>query len=533
MNLFTRLYLELDRTNRTNEKVSAMCRYFRKADPADAAWALYFLSGNKPKQVVPAKRLRELATEIAGIPDWMYEECRSTVGDSAETISLLLPGGDGVEIPFSELVEDHLLPLRGAEEELQKQAIGRFWTSMDRPMTFVFTKLISGAFRVGVSQKLVMRSISREFGIPVDIVALRMMGVWKPSAEFFRSVVDPDHDDEAPIARPYPFHLAYPVEKDVSGLGEPGDWQVEWKYDGIRCQVIRRRGETFLWSRGEDLITESFPEISEAAEALPDGTVLDGEVLPFKDQKILGFRDLQKRLNRKKPTEKLLKDIPVILKTYDILEHDGKDVRALPLLTRREMLESVIGTDGKISVTETILGNDWSELDNLRGESRARGVEGFMLKHFQAPYRVGRQKGDWWKWKIDPFTVDAVLIYAQKGSGRRANLFTDYTFAVWNGDDLVTFAKAYSGLTDEEIRRVDRFVRDNTNESFGPVRSVTPKLVFEIAFEGIQRSKRHKSGVAVRFPRISRWREDKSPEDADTLETINALLESCRTEAVR
>lgn len=533
MRLFTDLYLELDRTNKTSEKVAAMRRYFREAEPEDAAWALYFLSGNKPRQIVPAKRLRELAVEMAGIPDWMYEECRSTVGDSAETISLLLPEGDGSESPpFHELVEDHLLPLRGAEEETQKEKIGRFWRSLDRAGTFVLTKLISGAFRVGVSQKLVMRAIADEFEIPVDIVALRMMGDWEPTEDLFRAVTDPDLEDETPIARPYPFHLAYPVEEDLSKLGDPSDWQVEWKYDGIRCQVIKREGEVFLWSRGEDLITDSFPEISAAAaETLPDGTVLDGEILPFRDSRILQFQDLQQRLNRKKLTEKLLAKVPVILLAYDVLEHKGEDIRQLPLAGRREILESLVGPSGTISITEPVSAAAWESLDELRSESRSRGVEGFMLKHKGSPYRVGRQKGDWWKWKVDPFTVDAVLIYAQKGSGRRANLFTDYTFAVWDDDRLVTFAKAYSGLTDEEIRRVDRFVRDNTVETFGPVRSVEPVHVFEIAFEGIQRSKRHKSGVAVRFPRIHRWREDKKPEDADSLDTIRALLEAYDPEA--
>ncbi|REJ76248.1 MAG: ATP-dependent DNA ligase [Acidobacteria bacterium] len=534
MNLFTNLYLSLDQTNKTNEKVAAMRDYFRKARPEDAAWALYFLSGNKPRQIVPSRRLRELATELAGIPDWMYEECRNTVGDSAETISLLLSeGGNKNDLPFNELVRDHLLPLRGADEEVQKAVIGKFWTDLDRAGIFVLNKLISGAFRVGVSQKLVMRAIAEEFGLPVDIVALRMMGNWEPTAEFFRTLTDANLEDEAPIARPYPFHLAYPIEDDLSKLGSLKDWQIEWKYDGIRCQVIKREGEVFLWSRGEDLINDSFPEIVAAAEELPDGTVLDGEILPFRHGRILQFQDLQKRLNRKKLTDKLLAKIPVILQTYDILESGTEDIRQKPLASRREVLEEIAGVEGTIRITEPLRSASWEKLDELRDESRSHGVEGFMLKRFDSPYRVGRQRGDWWKWKIDPFTVDAVLIYAQKGSGRRANLFTDYTFAVWNDDKLVTFAKAYSGLTDEEIRRVDRFVRDNTRETFGPVRSVEPVQVFEIAFEGIQRSKRHKSGVAVRFPRIHRWREDKKPEEADSIETIHALLEEYEPEANR
>jgi DNA ligase 1 len=253
---------------------------------------------------------------------------------------------------------------------------------------------------------------------------------------------------------------------------------------------------------------------------------LDGEILAWRDGQVLPFALLQRRIGRKTVGKKLLADVPVVLLLYDLLEWQGEDIRAWPLSQRRAQLESIVHelADPRLPLSVTVSAASWLELEERRGESRERLVEGFMLKRRSSPYRVGRKRGDWWKWKIEPYTVDAVLIYAQKGSGRRANLFTDYTFAVWDGDALVPFAKAYSGLTDAEIRAVDRFVRDNTKERFGPVRSVRPELVFELAFENIQRSNRHKSGIAVRFPRIVRWRRDKRPGDADNVETIQALL---------
>ncbi len=539
MKLFTQLYTKLDQTNKTNEKVEALKDYFAKAKPENAAWALYFLSGRKPKQIVPSKRLRQWAMELAGIEEWLFDESRNTVGDTAETIALLLPENHEEDLtPLNVLVEQRLLPLRKAEEAVQFEEIVSSWNAMNYSQRFVLNKLIAGNFRIGVSQRLVMRALSEQFEIPVDIIAMRLMGDWSPTPEYYLSVVNQNsEEDEKPIARPYPFHLAYQVDCEVSDLGDVNDWQVEWKYDGIRCQAIKRDGQVFLWSRGEDLITERFPEIAEAALSLPDGTVLDGEILPFKDEKAMAFQDLQRRIGRKIVGKKLLADVPVILQCYDLLEFDYKDIRAKELSKRRKLLVKTLGSVQDenaaltLRLTDLVEEKTWEELAERRKESRSKRVEGFMLKRMDSPFRVGRQRGDWWKWKIDPFTVDAVLIYAQKGTGRRANLFTDYTFAVWDDGELVTFAKAYSGLTDKEIRRVDNYVRRNTKETFGPVRSVTPKHVFELAFEGIQKSTRHKSGVAVRFPRILRWREDKSIEDADSLATIHRLLEAYEAEA--
>ena len=531
MKLFTELYTELDQTNKTNEKVEALKFYFEHAKPEDAAWALYFLSGRKPKQIIPSKKLREWAMNEAGVPEWLYDESRDTVGDGSETIALLLPNSAIIdETPLRVLVEKRLLPLHKADEEFQKKEVLKAWRGMDYTQRLIYNKLISGSFRVGVSQKLVMRALSQLSEIPDDIVALRLMGHWEPTGEFFRHLTNPNiEENETPIARPFPFHLAHQIDFPTGDLGDISNWQAEWKWDGIRAQVIKRGGEVFIWSRGEDLMTERFPEIAKAAENLPDGTVLDGEILPWIDDAVLSFNELQRRIGRKTIGKKLLAEVPVILQCYDLPEFEGRDIRSFEFRTRREFLEQIVNNldeePGRIfRLTESVEAGSWEELAEKRETSRNLKVEGLMLKKLDSPYRTGRHRGDWWKWKIDPFTIDAVLLYAQKGTGKRANLFTDYTFAVWSGGELVPFAKAYSGLTDAEIRRVDNFVRRHTKESFGPVRSVEPKLVFELAFEAIQKSTRHKSGVAVRFPRILRWREDKTIKDADSLEMIHALL---------
>jgi DNA ligase-1 len=537
MKLFTDLYVELDQTNKTNEKVEAMRFYFEHAEPHDAAWALYFLSGRKPRQIVPNKLLWQWAVEIAAIPEWLFADCYHTVGDMSETAALLLPSKNLTDdTPLHELVEDQLLPLRGSDPDTQYQAVTTAWTRMNYSQRLVYNKIISGGFRVGVSQLLVIRALAQFSELPTDVIAHRLMGDWYPSTDFFNKLTSLEMEaDEAPIARPYPFHLAHQIDFAPAELGNLSDWQAEWKWDGIRAQVIKRGGQVFIWSRGEDLMTERFPEIEQAASHLPDGTVLDGEILPWRDGAVLPFLELQRRIGRKNLSSKIMSEVPIILQCYDILEYESKDVRTFDFRARREFLEKTLSelpTDAErvIFPTVPIEAATWEHLAEKREESRSLGVEGFMLKHRHSPYRVGRHRGDWWKWKIDPLTVDCVMIYAQKGNGKRSNLFTDYTFGVWKGDELVPFAKAYSGLTDAEIRKVDRWVRDNTLETFGPVRAVKPELVFELAFEAIQPSSRHKSGIAVRFPRIARWREDKTPQDADSLETIKEMLDAFKAE---
>ena len=500
--------------------------YLHAAAPEDAIWSLSFLMGRKPRQAVPAPRLRQWAAEAAGIPGWLFDASYDVVGDLAETITLLLPTGTAAENrPLHDWVEQDLLTLRELPEELQHQRVISAWREMDRVQRFVWNKLITGGFRVGVSQKLVTRALARFSGLPEAVLAHRLMGQWAPEPSFYRRLFSSETGD-ADISRPYPFFLAYPLEGAPENLGPVADWQAEWKWDGIRAQVIRRGGQTFIWSRGEELITDKFPEIAAVEEALPDGTVVDGEILAWKNGRPLNFAALQQRIGRKHLDAKALQAVPVVLMAYDLLEWNGADIREQELAWRVFRLEAVIHPldDPRLQFSPKLRSASWAELLEFKEDARRRGVEGLMLKRLISPYRVGRRRGDWWKWKVDPLSVDAVLTYAQRGHGKRSGLFTDYTFSVWDGDRLVPFAKAYSGLTDAEIREVDQFIRSNTLERFGPVRAVKPELVFEIAFEDIRLSSRHRSGVAVRFPRIARRRTDKTIADADTLQTIKALL---------
>lgn len=526
MKAFAELYSALDETTRTAQKVAAMANYFSAASPDDAAWAVYFLSGRKPRQAVPSRRLRQWAGELTGIPEWLFDESYDHVGDLAETVALLLPpAGIGSDEPLVGWVENRLLPLRTMEEETQKQAVIRAWADLDVKQRFVWNKLITGEFRVGVSQLLVVRALAQVTGLAADVISHRLMGAWQPTPLFYSELMAADTSD-ADISRPYPFFLAHPLEGEPRGLGPVEEWQAEWKWDGIRSQVVRRGGHSFIWSRGEELVTDRYPELKAVADCLPDGTVIDGEILPWKEDKVLPFADLQKRIGRKTLSKKLLQEIPVVLMAYDLVEFEGTDLREQSLAARRELLERLVEQVAHpgLRLSPRLAFDSWDALATKRQTAKERRVEGLMLKRRTAPYRAGRVRGDWWKWKVEPFAVDAVLTAAQPGHGKRSGLFTDYTFGVWHHDKLITIAKAYSGLTDAEIREVDAFVRANTLERFGPVRLVKPELVFEIGFEGIQLSSRHKSGIAVRFPRILRWRTDKRPADADTLGRVKALL---------
>ncbi len=536
MRAFAELYAALDETTRTGEKVAALARYFAAAPPADAAWALYFLSGRKPRQLISTRRLSDWAIEAAGIPPWLFGECYDAVGDFAETVALLLPDDHNgppqpglVDDPpaagLAHWIEQRLLPLRGADEHVQRAALLAAWRELGQAERFLWNKLLTGGFRVGVSQRLITRALAQVSGVDDAAIAHRLMGEWEPGADWYARLLAPETAD-ADVSQPYPFCLAHPLEGEPAALGEPAAWQAEWKWDGIRAQLLRRAGQTFLWSRGEELVTERFPELAAAGDLLPDGTVLDGEILPYRDGAVLPFAQLQRRIGRKTLGKKLLAEVPVVLFAYDLLELAGQDLRAKTLAERRGSLERLLGAAAipPLLLSPIAPGATWEELAAARERSRELSAEGLMLKRRASPYRVGRVRGDWWKWKIAPYTVDAVLIYAQRGSGKRASLYTDYTFGIWDGDTLVPFAKAYSGLTDAEIREVDAFVRRNTLEQFGPVRTVKAELVFELAFEGIQLSGRHRSGIAVRFPRILRWRRDKLPAAADTLATVRALL---------
>jgi DNA ligase-1 len=526
---FARLYATLDETTSTSEKVAALTRYFESAPPADAAWAVHFLIGRRPKRLVSSPNLRAWAAAEAGIPDWLFEESYAAVGDLAETITLLLPDtGSAPEHSLAHWVEERLLPLRGQEVDVQRNEMVRAWRELGRLERYVWNKLITGSFRVGASARLVERSLAAASGIAEGVIAHRLMGAWDPSPEFYLRLVAPDTRD-ADVSRPYPFFLAYPLEAAPESLGEIGAWSAEWKWDGIRAQLIRRAGRTYLWSRGEELLTGRFPEVEEVGALLPEGTVIDGELLPWQGDAPLPFAQMQRRIGLKTLAPRILAEVPVTLVAYDLLESAGEDLRPLPFTERRRRLAALLASvpsGGRLALSATVDAPTWDAVAQARLEARRVGAEGVMLKRLDSQYGVGRRRGDWWKWKVQPFSVDAVLIYAQPGSGRRAGLHTDYTFGVWEGDRLVPFAKAYSGLTDAEIRKVDAFVRRNTLEKHGPVRVVKPELVFEIAFEGIQPSTRHKSGIAVRFPRIARWRTDKGPADADSLETVRGLMDA-------
>jgi DNA ligase-1 len=527
---FSTLYDAVDRTTSTNAKVGAMVEYFKAASPADAAWAVYFLTGRRLKRLVPSASIHDWTIAATGIEGWLLQECYAVVGDGAETAALALDQVvtvTGDPLPLATWVEQRILGLRTMDPATQQARVTGWWRELDRLQRFILLKLLTGEFRVGVSQTLVVRALAEASGLPKTTIAARMMGDWTPSAEWFASLLSAEHTDDD-RSRPYPFFLASPLDVDVQDLGQPADWLIEWKWDGIRAQLVRRAGALHLWSRGEELITRRFPEIAAAATHLPDGTVLDGEVLAFRDDRPLPFSALQQRIGRQKQVAQMARTVPVVFMAYDLLEEHGADVRATTMGERRERLEAHLRTEAGVSTvlraSPVVTAASWDTLASLRASSRERGVEGLMLKRRTSAYGVGRKRGDWWKWKIDPYTIDAVLIYAQPGSGRRASLLTDYTFGVWHDGDLVPIAKAYSGLSNDEIAEMDRWIRQHTRERFGPVRHVEPVQVFEIGFEGIARSSRHRSGIAVRFPRMLRWRRDKTAGEADTLRTVEALL---------
>lgn len=536
MKHFANLFARLDETNKTTEKVAALKEYFSLVSDADKIHTLALFTGRRPKRQINTTLVKTYAMEMAQIPQWLFEESYQVVGDLGETISLLLPPPETTNNTSLSDWMAEIKNLASFNEEQRKSWLQKSWKSLSRQERLVFNKVLGGSFRIGVSHNLIIKSLSELYNIDSAVLTHRLMGAWDPFTLPFSELIAPENTaDDA--SRPYPFFLAYAIQEtsDQSrsaddlreALGEASLWQAEWKWDGIRAQIIQRDGKIFVWTRGEDLATEKFPELHPFIAALPEGTVLDGEAVCFANNCPLPFNILQTRIGRKNLTKKILSESPMAFIAYDCLEHLGKDIRTLPLSARRTILEKVHQDNpfhNVFRLSPTVRFSDWQHLYDLRLQSRENHAEGFMLKRLSSPYLTGRKRGDWWKWKVDPLSVDAVMIYAQKGHGRRADLYTDYTFAVWDGDKLVPFAKAYSGLTDKEIGQVDYFIKRNTVEKFGPVRTVKPELVFEIGFEGINRSSRHKSGVAIRFPRILRWRHDKSIEEADTLETLKLLL---------
>lgn len=532
MKNFAELIKTLDSSNKTNVKVEALTHYFKNASDEDKVWTIAILSHRRPPRPVNTTLLRVWANELANIPLWLFEESYHIVGDLAETIALVIPAGTGQsDKSLTEFLRE-MIAMKSWDDAQKKDYLQQNWLALNYYERFVFTKLITGSFRIGVSQKLMTKALAKAENLDEDTLAYKLMGNWDPDKiSFTELILDEKNSDY--LSKPYPFFLAYPVEGEVSGLGNPQDWSVEHKWDGIRSQTIIRENEIFVWSRGEELVTDKYPEFSSLAGIIPDGTVIDGEILAFPNNEIGTFNDLQTRIGRKAVSAALLKSNPVILKAYDLLEWEGKDIRDLAHGERRKLLEQLYETiknkNLPFHLSERIQPDSWEQVAEERLRAREMRSEGLMLKRNSSPYQVGRKKGDWWKWKLEPLVIDAVLTYAMRGSGRRSNLFTDYTFALWqeNGSgekELVTFAKAYSGLTDEEFRKVDDFIKKNTLEKFGPVRSVVPKLVFEIGFEGIALSKRHKSGVATRFPRILRWRHDKTIEEANTIDDLKQMI---------
>jgi DNA ligase 1 len=540
MKHFAQLVNILGTSTKTNERLEAIASYFSTANDKDKVWVIALFTGRRPKRAVNSTQLWQWCGELTDLPTWLFAECYHSVGDLAETISLVLPENIGSSVDSRPLTVDHslhhyletLLSIIKEDESIRKKFILQSWSEMDQLERFVFTKLITGNFRIGVSQGLMVNALAKATGLSSSIIAHRISGNWDPSTITFDELLT-EHAASTDHSKPYPFYLAYALQDDPAILGSPNEWQAEWKWDGIRGQIIKRNNELFVWSRGEELITDKFPEYNLLKDLLPEGCVLDGEILPYNGEMPLPFAALQTRIGRKNVTKKQLLEAPVAFFAYDLLEYNCEDWRNKPLEERRQQLESIVESIAfnihpspfnTIKLSPVINFDTWENLAETRSHAREMGSEGLMLKRKSSTYQSGRKVGDWWKWKIDPLVIDAVMVYAAKGSGRRSNLYTDYTFAVRDGDKLVTFTKAYSGLTDKEFAQVDAFVKRNSLEKFGPVRTVKPELVFEIAFEGIAESKRHKSGVALRFPRMNRWRKDKKADEINTLDDLKEML---------
>lgn len=528
MRRFTELIQQLEMSNKTNDKIAALVDYFNEADEKDKPYVIAMFTGKRPKRPVNTAFMKQWAVELSGIPEWLFAESYHSVGDLSETIALVLPPPSKQRNRKLHEWIAELAALQGQDDSSKKAFILDAWDSLDSQERFIFNKLISGNFRIGVSNKMLVNALAKQSGTESNKIMHSIMGKWQPQEASYDDLIAGAHVN-TDNSWPYPFCLAYALESPPEALGQTNEWQAEWKWDGIRGQIVKRNGELFIWSRGEELVTAQFPELHYLLDELSDGTVLDGEILSVKEGKVQAFSVLQQRLNRKNITKTQLKDAPIAFYTYDLLEHEGRDLREEPLRDRRKLLEDLLSkiSDSQIlTISPVVVFDTWESLAEQRQEARALNSEGIMLKKLDSQYHSGRKRGDWWKWKINPYTVDAVMIYAQKGSGRRANFYTDYTFAVRDGEQLITVAKSYSGLTDKEIKEVNSFVLKNSVEKFGPVRTVKPELVFEIAFEGIAESKRHKAGLALRFPRIARWRKDKKADEINTLDDLRQLLQS-------
>lgn len=524
---FNELFEAIDRTTSTKAKVEALVHYFETAQDEDLLWSIYLLMGKSSGRFIKTAILRQAAISLSQLPSWLFEECYHVVGDLAETLALCLP--PPLHTSSFTLTETmaFLNRLKTLSADESETAISVRWMETPVDQRFLFNKLITGNFRMGVSKQLVIKSLAAAQGKPENEIAHRLMGNWHPADTGVQQLLLTEIPREERSFEPYPFYLAYQLDKEPEALGEVNEWFIERKYDGIRGQIIVRNDRLYIWSRGEDLLTDKFPEFHLLADLLPNGTVIDGEILPYREGMVLPFAIMQTRIGRKQLSKKILSEAPLVMICYDLLEYNGEDIRSFPMERRRKLLEELLQAlpaNMPLLISKTLACETWNDVAQAREDARQHRCEGVMLKRKESTYGTGRRKGSWWKWKIDPYTVDGVLIYGQRGHGRRANLYTDYTFAIWDGDELVPFAKAYSGLSDKEILEVDTWIKRHTVDKFGPVRSVTPTLVFELAFEGISASPRHKSGIALRFPRIVRWRRDKAAREANTKADLIDLL---------
>ena len=539
MEAFATLFERLDQTTSTNEKVRIMAEFFRKQDAETCAWTLFFLSGQKPKQLVGSAKLRQWSQALVNYPDWMVEDCYAAVGDTAEMVSLMLAatGRTGESQPtgalsLGEWMSHRLLPLANMDDDSRRRHIIGWWQQLQPKEIFILNKLLTGSLRIGVSETLVYRALAEVLALPQAVVASRLVGTWRPSGEFFTSLgLSADKTscgEQTESLLPLPFCLAAPLDRQPAELGDIGEWQCEWKWDGVRCQAVKAGTMLEIWSRGEERITNALPDLARALAKVPGDWIIDGEIVAGDWKRPGSFHALQKRLNRKNPSAALVAANPVSFLAYDLLHLNGEPWTHRPLTERRDGLQALLDppVTADIGLSPLLTPSSWAEVAALRSVARSHGAEGVMIKGRRTRYETGRKRGIWFKWKTDPLTIDAVLTAAQPGTGRRASLYTDYTFSLWKGQELIPVAKAYSGLNDAEVRELDGWIRKHTAERFGPVRAVEPLRVFELGFEGISRSDRHKSGFAVRFPRILRERTDKTPDDADTISSLQQLLQS-------
>jgi DNA ligase-1 len=503
-----------------NGKLRLMIRYFQETPDPERGWALAALTGAlsfpgaKPAQI----RALVLGRVDAELFAWSYD----FVGDLAETVSLIWPERPGANhVPdLTDIVDALTTAPRGSVGGL----IEAWLDALDATGRWALLKLMTGGMRIGVSARLAKTAVAELGAVRIDQVEEVWHGLRPPYAALFHWLTaggpQPDTGEQPVFV---PLMLANPLEPDELTALNPADYLAEWKWDGIRVQLSCRGGERRIYTRTGDEVSGAFPDLM---AALPDGVILDGELLVGSFEQVAPFNDLQQRLNRKSVTARMRADYPEFVRLYDALWIEGEDLRKLPLTDRRARLEQWYRARPRprLDLSPIIELADWETLSTLRDGARAQGIEGLMLKRRDAPYLAGRPKGPWFKWKRGALTLDCVLMYAQRGHGKRSSFYSDYTFGAWRDTELVPVGKAYSGFTDAELLLLDKWIRAHTTQKYGPVREVERGLVLEIAFDSVHRSTRHKSGLAMRFPRVHRIRWDKPAGEADRVETLAAMM---------